>query len=85
MIFDHKVKVNGVYYDTGVDVPVSGNPVTKTETKIEAPIKDAEPTLLEIVNNTNNVMKLKKIAKDNGIEVVGNSASEVKEQIIAKL
>lgn len=86
MIFDHKVKVNGVYYDAGVDVPASGEPVAKTEPQNEIPsVEEKEPSLKDLIISTNNVMKLKKIGKDNGVTVVGNSSIEVKEELITKL
>lgn len=83
MIFNHKVKVNGVYYDTGADVPVSDEPV-KTEV---AEVKtEATNNVRAEVESTNNIMKLRKIAKQNGVEFENNiSVSDIKAKIIADL
>ena len=57
MVFEHKVKLNGVIYEAGENVPVDG-----TETKV-----DSSATVVEEKELTKK--ELLKIAKELGLEV----------------
>jgi len=84
MVFDTKVKYNGIYYPAGADVPTGDKPVVENK-KVEVSKKETTLTKEE-VESTNNIMKLKKMAKDNGVELADKmSTSEVKELIISVL
>lgn len=86
MVFDHMVKYNGVYYPVGADVPMGDKPVVekKIEAKVETVTTNA--TIKEEIASINNVMKLRKIAKENGVTVPSTaSLAEIKDLIYSAL
>jgi len=86
MVYDHMVKYNGVYYPTGADVPMGDKPVVekKIEAKVETVTTNA--TIKEEIASINNVMKLRKIAKENGVTVPSTaSLAEIKDLIYSAL
>lgn len=90
MVFDYAVKYNGIFYPVGADVPMGEEkPVVKTEKKVvDEPIKEEATTKISKadVEAVNNVMKLRKMAKDNGVAVANDmSASEIKDLMITVL
>lgn len=81
------VKHDGVYYPAGAEVPV-GKTSVKVDKKIEEEKEEAEEVVVpsltrEEVESVNNIMKLRKMAKDNGIATDStNTMAEVKDAII---
>ena len=87
MKYAYLVKHNGVYYPAGTDVPVDGTSKVNEKIKEETVEKAEEvvtPSLTrEDVESVNNIMKLRKMAKDNGIVTDStNTMAEVKDAII---
>lgn len=94
MVFDHRVKFNGILYEIGQDVPmedkkaenkVNIKPQEVLETKVEE-VKEvvAEmPTYSKTEINRMSTADLKKLAKENGLDE-SMSGSEIKKELIKK-
>lgn len=94
MVFNHRVKFNGILYEIGQDVPmedkkaenkVNIKPQEVLETKVEE-VKEvvAEmPTYSKTEINRMSTADLKKLAKENGIDE-SMSGAEIKKELIKK-
>lgn len=94
MVFNHRVKFNGILYEIGQDVPmedkkaenkVNIKPQEVLETKVEE-VKEvvAEmPTYSKTEINRMSTADLKKLAKENGLDE-SMSGSEIKKELIKK-
>lgn len=94
MVFNHRVKFNGILYEIGQDVPmedkkaenkVNIKPQEVLETKVEE-VKEvvAEmPTYSKTEINRMSTADLKKLAKENGLNE-SMSGSEIKKELIKK-
>ena len=81
MIFEYAIKYKGKIYPSGTDVPIDDetinptdntspqNKVTPSHTVTEETSvgEDTKPLTIEDIENTNNVLKLKAMAKEHGI------------------
>ena len=94
MVFNHRVKFNGILYEIGQDVPmedkkaenkVNIKPQEVLETKVEE-VKEvvAEmPTYSKTEINRMSTADLKKLAKENGLDE-SMSGAEIKKELIKK-
>ena len=85
MIFKHLVKYNGVYYPTGMDVPVGEiKPVEKKVVEETVAVEQPkEDNLTKTDINRMSTADLKKLAKENGLDE-SMSGSEIKKELIKK-
>lgn len=89
MKYEYCVKHNGKYYSAGEEIPADNiaTKIIKEETpaKVETPEADNKVSLADI-EGTNNVMVLRKIAKENNIALAkGMSVREIKDLMISVL
>lgn len=84
----HSVKVNGVWYTAGSEIPAATEITAKEPEKVEADYTEAPKvkryTRTEI--RQMNAAELRRVATENGIEGADNfTGSELKEMLLAKM
>lgn len=83
MRYDYMVKVNGVYYKAGEDVPTgaSSKPVEAPKDDVKGGAKYTKEAIQKM-----KVADLRKLAQENGVKDVDESTgTELKEILIEKL
>ena len=82
MVYDHMVKVNGRYYQTGEDVPEIKNMAGKEISSADMPFQP--PTYTKNDINKMKVDDLRALAMDTGVEGADEmTGAELKEYLIA--
>lgn len=89
MVYDHMVKVNGQYYQTGEDVPeiknMAGEEISSAEPQEKEPDMPFEPqTYTKTQINRMNVDELRRMAANTGVEGADKmTGTELKEYLIS--
>lgn len=91
MVFNHRVKFNGVYYEKGQNVPlefekVENEPNIKPQVALETEDRDAQRLVTSDGYTKTDINRmptadLKKLAKENGIDD-SLSGADIKKELI---
>ena len=86
MKFDHRVKVNGKWYNAGEEVDASSPVKTTPKAEKENKVEESTNTYKRSDIQKMKVNELKAFAESNGIEVTDDmSGNDLKKEIFIKL